>query len=880
MNFSKSKDIESLVNNKYKVYAHKKDTPNRYETLVQHTELCIKYALKLIDDKGIQNIIENFMKQYLGNISSEAVELFEEMYINTIALHDLGKINPLFQLHKMDNLDIKVRMSNKLLTKCSELGTEHSIISAVLYINEYLYKVMQLRNSQERNQLCQILYINSYIISRHHSALSQFKDYIGGLEHKADIIINILGKDNVNIYTESRTLVPNLIYKAGNIVLKSVSNNDSKRACYLFSYARLLYSLLVASDYYATTEYMNNVAINDFGNMSNINEVYNIYKNTELYKKIRNYEAEQYNASNEKLSEESNINVLRTEMFLDAETELIRNLDKNIFFLEAPTGSGKSNVALNLSFKLMEANPKLKRIINVYPFNTLVEQNIETLKNSFKGNDTIIDKFAVINSLTPIKINKHLKSIKDEYVEEDYEEENVKRYVRALLDRQFLNYPYILTTHVSLFDVMFGGNKQNIFAFQQLAHSVIVLDEIQSYNNALWSRIITFFNAMAEILDMKIIIMSATLPNLNYLLQDKDTVNNISANLIIDREKYFSHPLFKDRVKISYELLDAENIEEDLFEHVLNQVNTWKEPQKILVEFIVKENAYKFYNKFIEYYELEDDTPIIRLMTGDDNALERKAIIGEVTSEEVKQRGMILIATQVIEAGVDIDMNIGYKDISRLDGDEQFLGRINRSCKNKGDSIVYFFNWNDASKIYKNDKRIQDDLILLNPDIREILINKQFSKYYDKVMNRLQADDNSISEKNLQAFYKNEVAILDFTDIAQCMKLIADDDWHISVFISRTIETETETLDGEDLWHQYKDLLQDNNLAYAEKQYRLSVIRSKMNYFIYQISSKSDFNWNDRIGELYFIADGEKYFRGGKLDKEKFKQEGAVLIDI
>lgn len=42
---------------------------------------------------------------------------------------------------------------------------------------------------------------------------------------------------------------------------------------------------------------------------------------------------------------------------------------------------------------------------------------------------------------------------------------------------------------------------------------------------------------------------------------------------------------------------------------------------------------------------------------------------------------VVLVATQVIEAGVDIDMDIGYKDISRLDSEEQFMGRINRSGK-------------------------------------------------------------------------------------------------------------------------------------------------------------------------------------------------------
>mgnify|MGYP000169888704 CR=1 FL=1 len=52
---------------------------------------------------------------------------------------------------------------------------------------------------------------------------------------------------------------------------------------------------------------------------------------------------------------------------------------------------------------------------------------------------------------------------------------------------------------------------------------------------------------------------------------------------------------------------------------------------------------------------------------------------------------MILVATQVIEAGVDIDMDIGFKDISRLDSEEQFMGRINRSGKKDG--VVYFSIW-------------------------------------------------------------------------------------------------------------------------------------------------------------------------------------------
>ncbi len=63
-----------------------------------------------------------------------------------------------------------------------------------------------------------------------------------------------------------------------------------------------------------------------------------------------------------------------------------------------------------------------------------------------------------------------------------------------------------------------------------------------------------------------------------------------------------------------------------------------------------------------------------RLITGDSSIQERKDIIADIEN----MQEVILVATQVIEAGVDIDMDIGYKDISRLDSEEQFIGRINR----------------------------------------------------------------------------------------------------------------------------------------------------------------------------------------------------------
>ena len=57
-----------------------------------------------------------------------------------------------------------------------------------------------------------------------------------------------------------------------------------------------------------------------------------------------------------------------------------------------------------------------------------------------------------------------------------------------------------------------GNNRESSFGFFQLANSVIVLDEIQNYRINIWNEIIIFLKQYAKILNLKIIIMSATLP--------------------------------------------------------------------------------------------------------------------------------------------------------------------------------------------------------------------------------------------------------------------------------------------------------------------------------------------------------------------------------
>ena len=590
---------------------------------------------------------------------------------------------------------------------------------------------------------------------------------------------------------------------------------------------------------------MSGIEVTDFGKFGDIQQMIWQYEDGEVQKKIRNYQREIYPMEPEKLQQVSEINILRTELFSEAEENLKRNKDQSVFYLEAPTGSGKSNTAMNLSFTLMQENSDLRKLFYIYPFNTLVEQNMSILEKTFGNKKEIMSQIAVVNSLVPFKDKKE--------VEED--RENSKKYQEILLDRQFLNYPFILSTHVMLFRTMFGNAKEDVFGFQQLCHSVIVLDEIQSYKINLWSEMIAFLKEFAELLDIKVIIMSATLPNLEVLTDHKEN----AVRLLSDCLKYFHHKMFRERVVPKYDLLEEDITLESLAEHVLENKN-----KKVLIEFIKKASAEEFYRILGERVES------VFLMTGDSSIQERKDLIEKIKGLS----SVILVATQVIEAGVDIDMDIGFKDISRLDSEEQFMGRINRSGKKDG--VVYFFNLDEAKSIYKEDVRGDERVTLMVPEIRTFLETKNFSAFYESdILPVLKKKGEMIDKNNLKEFFSQKVGILNMPEVAEKMKLIDDNTQGIFICFGRKLGD----VDSRMLWWEYKELLENTQMNYAEKKVRLHDLRSEMNAFIYQFKNSALVEANEHIGDLYFIENGEEYFdENGVLKRELFSDDTDLFL--
>ena len=841
--------LKNLVKNINRYKAHKKSKDNEivYETLLAHTELTNKYFVKFWQSKNSDEIFDRFcnvfwQKENIDNeLKNKAKDLLKEIIMAIPIFHDMGKVNPNFQLMKLKVNDFK---ENK-----AYVNTHHSFLSSMFYMDYCRKLVYDEKNEDEIvNLLAEFILYNGYIIARHHSELGSLTEFTKLINLDDDTYFSKLKQiiNNEGTYSVKIDFIESDIddmFRNLNKVDKDAEKVG--RSIYLSIYIRWLYSLLVASDYYATSEFMNDTDFSEVSDLDNIGYWNKFYEETSLLKSIRKYQKTKYPLADEELNTIKDINILRSEIFCEVEENIKANANENIFYLEAPTGSGKSNTAINASFKLMQYDDRLQKIFYIYPFNTLVEQNLETLEKIFADNESIKQNIAVINSITPIKVSE--KDLNDNGEKDVYQ--------KALLDRQFLNYPMILSTHVSLFNIIFGNRQSDVFAFYQLANSVIVLDEIQSYKNKIWAEIICYLKELAKMFNIKIIIMSATLPDLDILSRFQAQ----AVNLLENPSRFFAVECFKNRVKLNYDLLkvDKDSILDELKTHLKQYL---KSDKKILIEFIKKKTAHDFW---VDLQENEDFKDVqIEYLSGDDSIAERKRILDKVKKATDT---IILVSTQVIEAGVDIDMDIGYKNISKLDSEEQFLGRINRSCKKEG--VAYFFEVDEASDIYKDDVRLSESIVLKDVNMQKILELKLFDEYYKKVLETTMGKYSYHFDKFIK-----DISDLKYESISTHMKLIDDTQDMVQIYIIRTLCVDGEVLDGKQIWDSYVDLWENGRktMSYAEWKIELSRITSKMNNFIYQVSKHNLHigKFYEQMGNIICLEDGDKYFTKDKFNRE------------
>jgi len=870
------------------------------ETLVQHSNWVLEFAGKLYDYNGLSVAIARIIKKLTVDdelLCVAAQQLIKKWFQQAIYLHDIGKINPAFQSKKMKNKNLE-----KLLLPAD---SNHALLSALLYIDIQLQELDTIRfhenyklNRPIRQFMKQVLYVFAYVISRHHTYLGNLEEMDGEkavFEKKLDTLQKEIGKYPSYLYyyrhkdrlleqdAKKNTVCKDIIV---NLYIGRNERSGDKHSPFPFYIlAKLLYSTLVATDFYATNKFETGegVQFRYFGPQNKLQPIIDTFQNTAIYRGVQNFR------DNPKSDQIEPINKLRSALFDETEKQLLLNLEQHLYYLEAPTGSGKTCMSINLALKLLNSGLGMNKLIYIFPFNALIEQTKQTLDKIFPADMQEQYRIAVVNSVTPIVTKKELAAECDQVNGKSDSEPDID-YKTELLQRQMLQYPVTLTSHVNFFNYLFGVGRESNLAFTHLCNSVIVLDEIQSYKNSIWKEIIHFLQNFAELLNMKIIIMSATLPKLDFLVE---TGVRETCSLVVNRDVYFKNPLFRDRVQLHFELLQTKkSIDEDVLLEKVQEVLGARQEQgkstRLFIEFITKATARSFYQRL---RSLNLIIPSFEL-TGDDSNLLRKRTLEQLGKDEKGDfylDNVIVVATQVIEAGVDIDMDIGFKDISILDSEEQFLGRINRSCLRK-DCHAYFFYMVRTTMIYRGDLRTEDDL--RSGVYQRILQDKNFSSFYQMVMERINEERNKANKANWAGF-TSVLKQLQFKEVEEQMQLITEK--HYTLFVDyNLIYTENGKaieLQGSQVWQAFKELLSDKKLEYAERIVKLSALKQKMSYFTYNygVQNKSKLDrpnyYTESLGDLYYVPDGERFM---ELDKntgaKKFNsqiyrgEEDSVLL--
>lgn len=825
------------INPELETIAHIKKIDNQVitETLEEHSNKTLEYYKKIAKQKNLDKQLTT-IAQHLG---IENTQLFKQYLEDAIKSHDLGKINP----------DYQAKIRDEIPFQHLGFGTQHSILSAIIYLYNTFYDLEQQEIADdEKDKLQNLILINSYVISRHHSDLNNYtvlNDKIGGgiefyfalseddkgtpalLEtFIRDLLeLNILKVDDMNEFDEYLEEIKDTMD-----YLYDIEYNNTYRE-EIFIYTRLLYSLMVASDYYATTDFMQGFEMEIQSTQEELLRIKENYNNLSIIKEIRE------TSKQESLTAIRKIDKIRTQIFKEAEENYKTNSEKRIFFLESPTGSGKTNTSLNIAYQMI--NGDLEKIYLVYPFNTLIEQNRANLLNYVEE-----ENLAVINSLEPL-INEN----------QDNEEINEDRATEIIYNRQFLTKPLQLTTSVNLFNILFSNKRKHILPLYNLINSVIIIDEIQAYKETIWNETIEMLKKYSDLLNLKILIMSATLPDFSRLLDEHNKGKIIK--LIQTPEKYYQEKLFKNRVELDFTLLEKSDFStQDLIAEIKNKGKNYN---KILIEFITKATTEKFYQEVIESGAFESYK--IEILTGDDNVKRKKEVIETVKNSEK----IILIATQVVEAGVDIDMDLGYKNISKLENEEQFLGRINRSSTKK-DSKAYFFKIDSPSILYGN---ILKTLTVEDDERKQDLINKNFTNYFNIKLQKAKESQDGLGYKN----YKNNFKNKNFIQISDHMKQIKDKYNKYTIYLIETQKENGENTEEYSLWEELKAVKQDYTKTYAQKEIEKSRILHQMAENTYSVSEsqleKIEKDILEEQSGIYIVRNARQYKKNGRLNIEE-----------
>ncbi len=383
------------------------------------------------------------------------------------------------------------------------------------------------------------------------------------------------------------------------------------------------------------------------------------------------------------------------------------DVEHRLFTLTAPTGYGKTLTALEFALKF-----KKEKIIFALPFTSIIDQTEKIVAEVFKKSD--IDIFKV-----------HHKTTIDESVDAD-------RYSQVKFLMDSFSAEINITTLYQIIFALFGNKNRDNVKFNQFKNSVIIIDEAQAIPYIFRKDFIRLCELISETMNMVFVFMSATMP------------------VVGDKFKEISDlDYFTKQNRYVLKWLSLENGQDTLVEkvskeaknkHTLCVVNTIKKAQEIYL---------KFKDRF-ECYCLNG------YMTDDDKKKTVEKIEERLQQSKTK---ILLISTQSIEAGIDLDFEVGFREVAPISSIIQAAGRVNRHFGEK-QGVLYIFE-----DICEYSDLIYGDLQLISKAIFELFKEKDISE--NEILEVSKSYFKKINVQLERNFIESDIQKLAFSEINQ-----------------------------------------------------------------------------------------------------------------
>lgn len=436
--------------------------------------------------------------------------------------------------------------------------------------------------------------------------------------------------------------------------------------------------------------------------------------------------------------------------------------NEGLYSLTVPTGGGKTIASLAFALKHAITHNK-KRIIYVIPYTSIIEQTADVFRN-------------IVGSKNVIEHHANVDYDKDETAAE-------KDIERFKLATENWDAPLIVTTNVQFFESLFSNRVSKCRKLHNIANSVVIFDEAQMLPTEYLLPCVKTIDELVARYKVTAVLCTATQPSLDSLF-----TNSKIKEICPDTEELYN--FFR---RVGYENNVFNDIEElsaklDTYSQVLCIVNSKKKAQEVY-NSLSGENCFHLSTFMCPNH--------------------RRAVLRQIRELLKNQEECKVIATSLVEAGVDLDFPVVYREVAGLDNIIQAAGRCNREGKQEtSKSIVHIFKIDDDTKLPAFIRLPKEVTEIIQNEFDDIASVGAIKRYFD-LLHTYKGE--KLDAKNI---IQNSDKSLPFKDIAEKFKLI--EETGKSVFIALDEH-------GEQILNQLRLGIRNRELLRKAGQYIISV---------------------------------------------------------